>query len=75
MNEWNDPTVKVPAEGESVEIRLVDGMTRRPVLFSDGRFWKFRKGNGGHEYTVKAWRSIEVPKRVGRDDGSTKDSD
>ena len=62
MSEWNDPSVKLPSEGESVEIRLPNGESRRPVGFAGGRFWKYRRGAGGHAYDVAAWRGIEEPK-------------
>ncbi len=59
MSEWNDLGVKMPTEGESVEIRLPGGRCIKPVLFSQGRFWKVRKTIGGQAYTAEAWRPIE----------------
>ncbi len=59
MSEWNNLSVKTPAEGESVEIRVPGGRCIKPVLFSQGRFWKVRKDIGGQAYTVEAWRPIE----------------
>ena len=81
MSEWNDPSVKLPKDGESVEIRLPGGRCLKPVGFADGRFWKFRRGVSGHDYTVEAWREIEVPKmskeppRRSGLDGATKGTD
>lgn len=64
MNEWNDPSAKLPAEGEQVEVRLPGGRRVKPVEFSAGRFWKVRKDSGGgHAYVVDAWRALEAPKR------------
>lgn len=63
MNEWNDPSAKLPAEGEQVEVRLPGGRRVKPVEFSAGRFWKVRKGSGGHAYMVDGWRSLEAPKK------------
>lgn len=60
MSEWNDPSVKMPTEGEPVEIRIPGGRTIKPVTFSKGRFWKVRKGAGGQAYTVESWRAIEI---------------
>jgi len=59
MNEWNDVGVKRPTENEVVEIRVPGGRRIKPVLFSQGRFWKVRKGHGGQAYTVEAWRSLQ----------------
>ncbi len=71
MSEWNDLSVKLPAEGEPVEIRIPGGRCIKPVLFSQGRFWKVRKKIGGQAYTVEAWRSkekrAETPKKVAVD--------
>lgn len=58
MNEWKNPADETPAEGEMVEIRLPGGKQVKPVEFSVGRFWKVRKGRGGHTYVVEAWRSL-----------------
>jgi len=63
MNEWNDPSAALPVEGQHVEVRLVSGQRIKSVEFALGRFWKVRKGAGGHAYSVAAWRSIEAPKR------------
>ena len=62
MSEWNDLSVKRPAEGEVVDIRLPGGSCIKSVEFSDGRFWKVRKLIGGQAYTVEAWRAIESRK-------------
>jgi len=67
MSEWTNVESKTPAEGELVDIQLVSGQEVKEVGFSDGRFWKFRSGNGGHAYEVRAWRPIEKPPRPGRD--------
>ena len=59
MSERNDPSVKSPAEGELVEIQIPGGGRIKPVVFSQGRFWKVRKPIGGQAYTVEAWWPIE----------------
>ena len=59
MREWNDLSVKTPADGDVVDIRVPGGQQINSVGFSDGRFWKVRKAIGGQAYTVEAWRAIE----------------
>ena len=63
MSEWIDPADKLPAEGELVEVRLPGGRRIKPVEYAAGRFWKVRRGTGGHAYTVDSWRSLDAPKR------------
>ena len=55
MNEWNNPSVKMPAEGDLVEIEISGGRRIKPVQFAAGRFWKIRKGLGGQAYPVVRW--------------------
>ena len=62
MSEWHDPSKKLPADGEAVDVRLAEGRIVRKVEFSGGRFWRIRQGNGGQAYNVAAWREIGRPK-------------
>ncbi len=73
MSEWNNLSVKSPAEGEAVEIRIPGGRCIKNIRFSDGRFWKVRKAIGGQAYTVEAWRAGESKpesRRKRADDGT-----
>lgn len=63
MSEWTKPSDRLPEDGRMVRVRLVGGQVVKRVEFAAGRFWKVRKGNGGHAYEVEAWGEIDTPKR------------
>lgn len=63
MKEWNDPSEKLPVDGEHVDVVLIGGRKVAAVEFAAGRFWKVRRNNGGHAYAVEAWREVDRPKR------------
>lgn len=64
MSEFIKVADGLPADGQIVEIKLMDGRKVKPVEYSAGRFWKVRKERGGHEWiSVEAWREIAAPKR------------
>ena len=76
MTEWKDTSEGLPADGELVEVLLVDGRKLKPVEFAAGRFWKFRQGTGGHAHDVMRWRPIEAPViKKGRVDGPAESKD
>ena len=70
--EWINATEQLPAEAESVEVRLADGQKIKPVEFAAGVFWRVRQNGGGRAYDVEAWRSIEKKESAS---GSTEGSD
>ena len=73
MAEWKKASDSLPNDGDVVDIRLVSGPIVRRVQFAGGRFWKVRKGNGGHAYNVDAWREIVAPKRSKPDERPERD--
>jgi len=74
MSEWTRASVKLPADGELVDVRLVSGRDVKSVEFSAGRFWKVRTANGGHTYEVEAWREI-AKQGSKKADGTTESKD
>ena len=77
MSEWNDPGAKVPVDGQHVDVRLPDGRLVTGVQYAAGRFWKVRRGQGGHAYDVESWRDQprEEPVKRSRRDGSDEGTD
>lgn len=75
MNEWTRVAVKVPADGDLVDVRLLSGNVVKSVEYSAGRFWKVRTANGGHTYEVEAWREIAKQPRSKTADGTTESTD
>lgn len=70
MNEWKNPAKELPADDTHVDIR-VSGRTIKNVLFTEGRFWKYRKApRVGHAYNVESWRYHELKKKGARADGT-----
>jgi len=77
MSDWKNVEKAVPNEDTTVDVELRDGRRVKGVLYSVGRFWKVRKGQGGHAYDVVRWREISVPKKapVGDIDERTESTD
>ncbi len=64
-SEWIKVEDGLPKDGQSVNIRIADGVIRKGVLFDAGIFWKMRKGqNVGHSWYAIEWQPIE--EKVGK---------
>jgi len=71
MSEWTKASVKLPTDGELVDVRLAGGRLVKEVEFSGGRFWKVRTANGGQAYEVEEWREIAKQQGSKKADGAT----
>ncbi len=40
---WIKVADKLPENGQTVNIKIADGVTRKGILFDAGVFWKMRK--------------------------------
>ena len=64
-SDWIKVADRLPKDGQTVNIRIADGVIRKGILFDAGIFWKMRKGqNVGHSWYAIEWQPIE--EKVGK---------
>lgn len=65
MKDWISINQELPNNGQIVDIKLSNNLIKENVLFTEGRFWKYRKSKSvGQTYTVTFWAAKEKKEQI-----------